>query len=210
MAKAKQSADIEVDWKTFQKSIKLYMKATNKSTADALNHAAGQAALRSTKRAIMPSASLSGALGAQGNPSKTRARWKYENRLFFALAVKNGATVGNRRAMAERLWKSRRSSVGFIRANFGAIARKLGVRTSARFPREPDFKYSKATPNRHIAELWNAKLEGKGGAEAYDKLDKGFRRAVHAALFDKNGLVPYAQRKIKENWKKAGRRSRFR
>jgi len=196
--------ELELDLHEFRKAVKAYEKATKKTVPEILNHAATQAAFRGAQARYTPKAKLSGALGTAADPSRSRKRWSKASepgldRLYFALAAKNGKP-GLDEAM--KIYKRRRSSAAFIRVNWNAVINKLGIRRSAKFPRNSDIEFRKATIYKSLVEIYNAKLEGKGQGKAESTLGPGWRRAVNDAVWGKNGMVDYAHKKLKKNWKR--------
>jgi hypothetical protein len=193
-----------IDTAGFKAAMNRYQKATNKEMPIILNHWATQAAFRAAQRKYTPAARKSKQLGAAANPLRPRKKWKYEHRLYYALAQKTYG-VGNRRN-AEKIYAGRRQSVGFISINWNAALNELGLQRSMRLPKKKsDVRVSRATRYKLEVSLYNAKLEGKGKSKAQSTLAPGWARAQRDAIHGKGGMVPYANKKIKDHWKKAGR-----
>ena len=199
--------DIEIDELEFRRAIERYMQATKKDTAVVLNHTATQAAFKAMSARFTEQATARDKyLGKRYEP-RNRKNWLRENKIYFALAVKNDkATVGNRYVKARKIWSRHQSSKGFIRANWGAVVNAMGVKTTGKYPRgRSDIKIKRATTGSPLASIYNAELEGKGAAKAQAKLERGWKRAIHMAVWGKNGMVDYANRRIRDNWRRAGR-----
>ena len=198
------SVALKIDLREFRHALKTYQAATKKGIPEILNHAAAQAAFRAMR--LSPTADSTWPLRAADDPSKKRNKnreWTYPDRLYYALAVKNGAEVGDRALKAAKLYKKRRSSRGYIKAQWGTIAAKMGAKTTARpISGKLDIEVTRATILSHVAELWNAKLEGSGQGKAVSKLASAWNRALHDAIWGKGGMVEYANRKLKANWGK--------
>ena len=192
---------ISINEQSFNAALRRYGKMMNKDVPTVLNHTATQAAFRAQRAGYTPQASLTGTLGTTADPGRSRPKWRYENKIYFALAAKKGIPG---RAGAMQLYRKGRQSRGFIRANFGNIINELGQRRALRQAHRSDVKVRRATQGRHAVTIANARLEGEGGEKALQKLELGWRRAIHDAVWGKNGLVQFTERRIKQNWKKAG------
>ena len=217
---AKVAPVMKIDEEEFIKAVKRYQKATQKGTSVILNHWATQAAFRagqgkySARAKKIPKApKVKGgprALTRKGRMRKASGKTfqNYKDSLWFALAMKLHKKRGREPwyAGALSLYESRKRSVGFIQANWGATVGKLGIKRTTKFVREPEIKVKKATRYSLDVSLYNAILQGKGVGKAKSKLNPKWSRAQYDAIYGKNGMIPYANKKIKANWKRAGKR----
>lgn len=209
---------MEFDLREFKAAVKKYQQATKKSVPEILNHAATQAAFRATQARYTPQARKNWPLNKPptlkpGDGKRRRGKRgfgkgghktqkQYRDSLWFALGQMSKHAGDGALAAATKVYNSRVRSVAFIRANWGAVTGKLGIKRSTKFVKNPDIQVRKATLARSVVDFYNAKLDGKGAGQAYSKLSPGFRNALHDAVWGKNGMVDYAERKLKKLWKR--------
>lgn len=147
-----RKTELTVDPTELMEAMNLYLKATKKDEADVVNRAA--------KNAVLGGKGLQGALQVTKrakasdfrafNPAKKRAR-EYSNRLFHALAAKGETRFGRavkgegNAETALKIYNSRKSAIGFAKAVWIGVGRKLGARLRSKFEL-PGSKATKATP----------------------------------------------------------------
>ena len=138
----------------FMVAMDLYQRATGHTTAKIVNRKGGRACVAAGR--IIKSAKK-----ASINKHKLLKRKnKYQNRLFYALAVKykGGKKGAGIRAKAEAIKAKRISSVGYSKALFFTMAKAFGEDLSKKFEVE-NVEVIPATPGKDYATLKSNDLD---------------------------------------------------
>jgi hypothetical protein len=187
---------VKIDTREFRRALRQYKRATDKEWPDVLNHTATQAAFKAMTARYTPAANKTGQLSSTADPKRKRAKWRYRDRFYFALAQKRG-TPGL--AEASKIYARRRSSVGYVRANYGNVVNKLGKRRARNSVRNPKILVSKARISKLVAYFANDALDGPGAHKSISKIAPGLVRAMRDAVFGRGGMLEFAQGRLKKH-----------
>lgn len=191
-----RKTEMELDTSELFEAMNLYQKATKKDGADVVNRAAKNAVLggKGLKGAMQLTKRATVADLRPFNPAKKRAR-EYSNNLFHALAAEGetrfGKTVrgqGNA-AAALKIYNSRKSALGFAKAVWIGIGKKLGAKLRSKFDL-PGSRAKKATPVTLKATFQTANIET---SLVKDIMEDALQQGINNAAGD---MRDYALRKM--------------
>ena len=197
-----EGVEFNLDESELIEAMRLYEQATRKDAAEIVNRAARNAVFGKPYGAFYQAPRSTVSKLTKHEP-KQRKRYTEASTLFHSLATQNNKYgrakrgQGNR-AVAEKMWRARRSAFGYSRAVWAAIARDFGAMLRGKFDIDTH-KTKKATPLNPVALFDTGPFSGSrspsNNSTYQGDQTRALQRGINGAARD---MKEYAAKKLQE------------